>query len=318
MRKEYIILSAVIVALVLYIAFKNTNETHYTLPKIAPIDTAAVTKIVISRGDSTLTLERHDTAWLIEPQAYPADRGAVDKMLDAAAKLRLATLVSESKSYTQYDLDDKGMIGVEVFGGSDRLLQLDIGKVASTYRHTYVRLAGNDNVYQAEDNLRQPFEIDRARLRDRVVSRFDKDTVASVTFTEAGGAPLVIRRNETPPLPVPGGADSAAVPEAAPGWRTDDGRAARTDAMAALLNTCANMQCESFMEGTKKTDLANPIFTLTIEADKPVTIEIFKKRSAEENKYRALSSQSDYPFFVNEYVAKQLMKKPVDILEAKK
>jgi hypothetical protein len=318
MRREYIVLGAVIVALVLYIAFKNTNRTHYELPKIAQIDKPAITKIVISRGDSTLTLERRNDTWFIDPQAYPADQSAVDRMLDALAKFRLATLVSESKNYTQYDLDGTGRIGIEVFGGADRLLQLDIGKLASTYRHTYVRLEGNDNVYQAEDNLRQPFEIERARLRDRTVSRFDKETVTAVTFAEAGGAPFTVRTNEKSPVPVPNGTDSTAVAATAPGWRSEDGRPARTDALTAILNTCANMQCESFLEGVKKTDLANPIFTLTIESDRPVTIEIFKKRSAEENKYPAVSSQSDYPFFITEYAAKQLMKKPVDILEPKK
>jgi hypothetical protein len=318
MRKEYIALGAVIVALVLYIALKNTNRTHYELPKIAQIDKAKVTKIAISRGDSTVTLERLNDKWLIEPQGYAADQGQVDKMLDAIAKFQLVTLVSESKSYGQYDLDDRGRIGLEVFGDAGKLLEFDIGKPASTYRHTYVRLEGNDNVYQAQDNIRQSFEITRARLRDRVVSRFDKATATSLTFVETGGKPLAIRKNEKPPMPASQGKDSAAGAETGPTWVSADGRAARTNTIDMVLGACANMQCDSFLEGMKKTDLKDPIFTLAIEADTPVTIEIFKKRAGEENKYPALSSQSDYPFLLSDYVAKQLMKKRDDILEPKK
>jgi hypothetical protein len=318
MRREYIILGAVIVALVFYIAFKNTNRTHYELPKIAQIDKTKITRIVISRGDSTVTLERQNDKWLIEPQAYPADQGEVDKMLDAIAKFELVTLVSESKSYTQYDLDDKARIGVDVFGGSDRLLKFDIGKPASTYHQTFVRLAGNDNVYQAQENIRQPFEIERVRLRDRVVSRFEKVAVTSITFAEAGGKPLAIRKNERPPAVASMGKDSTAAADTGPTWQSDEGRAVRANVVEAVLNTCSNMQCDAFIEGMKKTDLTDPIFTLTIEADKPVTIEIFKKRAGEGNKYPALSSQSDYPFFLSDYLVRQLMKKPSDILERQK
>jgi hypothetical protein len=312
LKKEYLILVAVLVALILYISLKNTDRTHYDLPEFSKIDKADITKLVVNRSEGPLTLQRSGEKWTIEPQGYPADQTQVDQMLNAAGDLTLTSLVSESRNYSQYELSDKKKIKIEVYTTGGLARQFDIGKTASTYRHTFVRLPDDPRVYQARDNLRQPFEAEVERLRDKVVSAFDKDLATAVTIADSSGT-LQISKREVPPVPMPGKSTDSVATETGPIWQTADGRAADDKTMDNIIATLSNLRCNSYLEGKSKSDYSAPIFSISVESDKPVSLEVYRKQ--EDNLYPAVSSQNDYPFLLAEWTVKRLMKKPDEILK---
>jgi hypothetical protein len=313
LKKEYMVLAVIVVALLLYILLKKTDKTHYSLPALTKISSEDITKLVIVRPGGTLTLEGQGDEWRIQPQGYPADKGAVDRMLTAVEEFELSTLVSESKNYFQYDLTDDKKIILEVFAGENSLTKLDVGKTASTYQHTFVRLEDDDKVYQARGNMRQPLDIEVDRLRDKVVAKIERDFVTGITLQSAAGEALTIQKYEEPPVPLTTGEDSttaAAPPQ--PMWATDDGREAQENVINGIIGTLANLRCTEFIEGKGKEDFTSPSFTITVVSTSSVTLEIFEKQ--DDNKYPAISSQSDYPFVLTEGVVSRLKKTADEVL----
>lgn len=309
-KKEFLILGVVIIALVLYIVFKNPNRTHYTLPDLKPVNRADITRIVVTRPTGTLTLERSGEAWLIEPNGYPADQGQVDRMLDACSGIALTSLVSESGNYAQYDLTDAKKITLTFVTGSRDSMTLFVGKPASTYRHTFVRLENDDNVYQARDNLRQPFEVEANALRDKVVSHFDAELATAITITDAEDTLEVVKPQAPPPVLDTDSTGTA--PPPTPLWRTADGRAVDQTVVKGILSALANLRCNSYIEDSTRDDFTSPVFSISVEGDKPVKLDIYEQR--EDKNYAAVSSQNDYPFLLAEWSVKRIMKTPGEIL----
>lgn len=306
-KKEYIFLIIVIVALSLYLIFRNQDRTHYTLPEQKSIEQTAITKIVISRADSSIILERHDDRWLIDPMGYPTDQTKVDKMLETLSNFSLTTLVSESKNYDPYDLTDEKKIGIEVYGGDAMLTTFDIGKTASTFRHTYVRVGDDPKVYQARENIQRVFDHQIDRLRDKTAVNIDRELVTEITVVDSVGT-LTIRKNIEPPLPDPTAAEDTIAVEPPPPWQTEDGREANEKTINQILTRMAKLNCDSYIEGKTKDDFTEPIYSITVKADETVTLSIYAKKE-EDRKYPALSSKNDYPFLLPEWAVKQIIKK---------
>ncbi|NIM19160.1 MAG: DUF4340 domain-containing protein [Candidatus Latescibacteria bacterium] len=311
LKKEYMVLAVIVVALLLYILFKSPDKTHYRLPEVGKIVTNDISKLVIVRPTGALTLERQGDKWRIQPQGYPADQNLVDRMLKTVGDFELSTLVSESKNYTQFDLTEDKKISLEVFGGEKSLRKLDIGKTASTYQHTFVRLEGDHRVYQAKGNIRQPLDTDIDRLRDKTVATIERDYVTGISL-KIGEETLTVKKREEPAPPPYAGTEDSVMSEPGPVWATEDGLVAKENIINGIINTLANLRCSEYIEGKNKEDFTGPMLSITVESTSTVTLEIFDKR--DDNKYPAISSQSDYPFLLAEGVVNRIKKTPDELL----
>jgi len=311
LKREYAILAAILVALSLYLILKSSNKTHYKLPKLEPLKKSEVTRLAITQADSSIVLEREDERWLIQPEGFPADKSAVDRMLGALADFTLTTLVSESGNYSQYELTDDKKISIEANAGEKVLRKLDIGKVAPTYRHTFVRLGAEPQIYQAKDNIRSVFSKDTETLRDKTALSFDRDQITGLTVRSGKDSLTLIKGA----VPASVSADtSEAGGEAVPSkrfWQTLEGKPADEKAVEQVINRLANLRCDSYIPGKTKSDFENPIFSVTVRGLEEQSLSIFEK---ENGKYAAVSSRNDYPFLLSEWKAKQIMKKPKELV----
>jgi len=312
MKKEYIVLAAVIAALCLVLILRKSDRTHYRLPEIKTAAAEEITRLVISRADSSLTLERHGGLWKIAPYGYPADTSQVNGMLKAVAGFTLTALASEAGNYAPYELDGEKRLGVEAFAGDRSALKVSIGKPASTYSHTFVLLEDDPRIYQARENLRTEFDKDIARLRDKVVLTVDKAYVTGIAFI-SGKDSLALRRASGASGAMQPAAGDTAAPAPNPSWRAADGTAADEQAVDRMIDQLAMLRCDSFIEGKAKSDFTRPIFTIRIEGSETVSLSIFEK--GEGASYPAVSSGSDYPFYLAEWAAKQFMKKPEELMK---
>ena len=172
LKKEYLILTAVMVALILYLALHRSNRTHYTLPKISSIPGKHISKIEFKKADGTVVLNKKDNIWNIGPKEYPADSDKIEDILNVIENLKVTALVSESKNYVRYDLNPDKKIHVRAWQGESLIREFDIGKAAATYQHTFVKLAKDPNVYHARGDFRQKFDPTVEDLRDRTVLSF--------------------------------------------------------------------------------------------------------------------------------------------------
>ena len=275
LKKEYIFIVLAIVLLVGYLSVRETDRTEYRLPAIAKVAASDITRIEIARQEGSVVLEKKDTKWQIQPQDYPADSGKVTTMLDDLEKLSLTALVSESKSYSRYDLEPDKAIRVKAWAGEELKRDIQIGKPAPTFQHTFVRVGDAPEVYHAQQNLKTAFDQTADKLRDKTVLAFSLEEVTEIAITKEGKQ-TVIRKSETAPPPA---APSPAPAEGAPPadtaakpaevqWLTDQGKPADLSKMNRLLSSLSHLSCESYLEGKSISDLSNPISSIVIKGKK--------------------------------------------------
>lgn len=301
-KKEYAILAVVIVALGLYLFFRSTDRTTYTLPDLPDLKTQDLTKIEIGKGDRTVMLTREDDGWLVAPGDYPADGKLVERMLDALAALKVTALVSETQNYTRYELDENQQIRVTAYQDDKAVRSFRIGKAAETMRHTHITLSDDPNVYHAQGNFRQDFDHAVDDLRDKTVLAFKKEDVRAYSITAEGKTITITKTTATPAMEGENTAtDEAPEKATAVEWKTDDGRTVANDAVQRLLADLAGLKCRTYLTGRAKTDFADPAFLIRINGAAESVLEIFDPADDTATEVPARSSLRQDPFTLSDF-----------------
>lgn len=313
-KKEYIILVAVILALSLYLFLRKSDRVRYDLPKLQAVPKADISKIEIAKKGAAIVLNRRNGDWNIGPQGYPADTAKVKNMLGIIENLTLTAIVSESRDYSRYQLDDEHKITVRAYIGERLMREFDVGKVAPSYRHTFVRLKGNELVYHAQENFRNAFDLGVDDLRDKQVLAFDKEEIQEIRLIKNGQS-LVCSR-----LATSAGADQGPTAKSSPPreeviWQSTEGERCDEEKLNRLLTTLSNLHCERYIDTKEKEDLIDPIYRIELKGAQDYALSIFAEAEGDEKGYPAISSENDYPFLLPEGRAKSIMKSPEEMLE---
>lgn len=302
-KKEYAALAIVIVALGLYLFLRSTDRTTYTLPELPALDTQAISKIEISRGDNTIDLERKGDTWRIEPGDYPADASLVNRMVDDLVDLKVTALVSETRNYARYELGEDKQIRVTAFQDGKAVRTFQIGKPADTLRHTHITLAEDPNVYHAQGNFRNDFDQSVADLRDKTVMAFKPEDVTEFTVASTD-------RNFTLqkiPAPSPKEKKEDAVVDedkpsgAEPNWQTADGRSVDSEKVEQLLADVAGLKCRAYLTDQSKSDLSSPAYSIRIQAGSTSVLEVFEAEDDTASELTARSSLREEPFTLADF-----------------
>jgi len=179
-KKEYIALVVVITGLSLYLVLRSPDGARYELPEVPAIAKKDISKIEIAGFDNFILLNKADDKWHLGPEGYLANSDKVDNMLNIINELTMTALVSESKNYSRYGLDEDSKVTVKAWIGDKLVREFEVGKVATSYRHTFVRLAGDDRVYHAKGNFRNDFDQTAEALRDKTVLSFDQSVISEI------------------------------------------------------------------------------------------------------------------------------------------
>jgi hypothetical protein len=323
-KKEYIFISLAIVLLVGYLSVRETDRTEYQLPAIAKVSASDITRIEIVRLEGPVVLEKKDTAWRIQPQDYLADSAKVNAMLDNLEKLSLTALVSESKSWSRYDLESDKSIRVKAWAGDGLKRDIQIGKPAPTFQHTFVRVGDEPEVYHAQQNLKTAFDQTTDKLRDKTVLAFNLEEVKEIAITREGKQTVICKSEIEPPPVVPAPADgtssadgtppadgtspanATAVKPAETRWITDQGKPADLSKINRLLSTLSHLSCESYLEGKSISDLSNPIGGIVIKGKKDYTLTLYAKTEKDATVYLASSSETSSVFTLSDRQAEPL------------
>jgi len=322
LKKEYIILALVIIALSAYLYTRSSDRTLYELPDIPNVAQKDITKLQITKGQTTIVLNRKDEKWYISPQEYPTDSQKVKELLNAVENLTLTALVSESKNYNRYDLDEAQKINVKLWQGDTLKLDIDVGKTASSFRHTFVRPSGEERVFHAQGNLKDKLDVSVDSLRDKAVLTFKPIDIQQIRISKEQQS-LVFNRTQVPvEVKAPGAAAEKKADGSAPAqklvWQTADGQPVNETALNQLLSTLANLRCEKFIDDRPKENLSGPRFTLQLKGAKEHSLSIFPKIEEQDKNFPAVSSGSNYPFLLPDGQVEQIMKDPSDFLQIQK
>ena len=316
-KKEYVILVAIILSMALYLILRNPDKTHYKLPKVPHVAKTDISKIEISKLDTTIVLKRKDNKWHIAPEGYLANTDEVEEMLDSMEKLFVIALVSESKNYSRYDLDDDKKITVKAWEGEALRRDFDVGKTASSYQHTFLKLSGDDRVYHARGNFRGNFDQTVESLRDKTVLSFNRSEIQEIQIYKDKEV-IAFNRTQVPvkvSTSKEDDADSQPETESKTVWRTADGKEGDETKLNRLLNTLSDLHCEKYIDNQKKEDFTDPVYTFQLKGTQEYDLSIFAKKDKGAKSYPAVSSENDYPFLLPEWQTKNLITKPGEMLK---
>ncbi len=292
MKKEYIILGFIIIALSAYIMTKKTDRDNYSLPGIHEINVADITEISIQKGedkqdkspnsakdqnskDDKIVILKKDGSWVVgaaPDKIYPADQDSITKILDIVKDLKLSALVSESGTLEPYELDSKKRITVTVNTNDKTVRKFEIGKTAPSFRHTFVRLEGNTSVYHAEKSFRNDFDKTVDDLRDKKVLFFDKSKINNLIikkgdeikdfnvkdgkFYEKTEEKIVDKTQDNEELVAKDGKISENDTSKSSSSTTDKSEknenSKKNEALEEILTTLSSLKCHSFMNTENK------------------------------------------------------------------
>lgn len=318
-KKETLILIGIIVVLAVYLALRKTDRTHYTLPDLPQVKAAKIDRIEIMRDGQALTLSKKDDRWYIAPDEKLADKTKAAGMAEALADLKVTALVSKAASYNRYELDEKARIVLKGWRGDKIVRELDLGKAASTFQHTFVKLPGDPNVYHAVGHLRPKFDFDADALRDLNVMTLTADDIEELTLS-LGNDRTALKR-QMPETTAAGtenqdaageGAEKApAVPE--PQWidaATDQPVAAAL--VGELMQEFGKLECSRYLEAGAAVDLQDQAPAVKLEfikGDQAHTLTLFAPQDKDTGDYSGISSQNDDAFVLAKWKVEDLEKK---------
>jgi Domain of unknown function (DUF4340) len=319
LKKEYFILAAILAVLILYLALHRTNRTNYQLPELTAVPEKQISKIEITTAGKSIVLNKKDDAWSIEPKGYPADPEKVKSMLNVIGKLKLTALVSESKNYVRYDLGSDKTIRVKAWKGSTLARDFDIGKTAPTYKHTFVKLANDPDVYHAREDFRRKFDQSVSDLRNKTVMSYAQNTIEKITLSHDKKTASFVRKEipETTSGKKEKAAKAAKAPKTKTVWEDAKGGSAAPSKISRLLSFLNHLECEKYIEGAKKEDFKNPVYTVSLKGEKDYSLSIFEKKDKKDENYAAVSSGNDYPFFLSSSQVDGIKSKVDDLLKVK-
>lgn len=284
-RKEYIILFLIIAVLVLYIALRKDSRIQYEIPDIAELSPESISGIVIKGNDTEIHLTEENGKWFIGADKYSADSSKMEKMIDFLEKPVLITVVSDSKDYMRYGLDDKNRITVKALSGENPERVVDLGYHTDVRNYTFVKLENDHRVYHARGDLRDVFSTDIDDIRDKTVLNFDSEEIKSVQLSRDGKS-LVINKKAVSS----GGEEDKNIEYR---WETDDGKIAETPLMISLIDDISKIKCAEYLYDQKEDEPVNPLYLIKLKGKNEHILTVYPKK---EDDYTAVSSDNPSPF----------------------
>ena len=320
-KKEYIILVLIIIGLSVYLYTRTSDRTLYELPEIPKVVKKEITRLQITKGETEIALNKKDEHWYIAPAEYPTDANKIKDMLNALENLTLTAMVSESKNYHRYDLTQDQKINIKAWQGQDLKIDIDVGKTASSFRHTFVRPSGDERVFHAQGNLKNNFDVTADDLRDKTVLALNPEDIQQIKISKEQQSLAFTRttvpvevKTSTSEKKEENPSQSAPVPA----WQADSGQPVNESALNQLLSAVAKLRCDQFINDRKKEDFTAPLFTLQLKGAQEQELSIFAKTEENDPNYPAVSSDSDYAFMLSGNQVNRIMKDPSALLQTPK
>lgn len=285
----------VILALVLYIVLRRSDRMQYGLPEMERVSGGSITSILLEDRDSgTIEMSKAGDSWYILPNRYRVDPSMAGDMVEALEDFRLTDLVSTSRSYERYELDDERGLRVVAGDGDTAAIEFILGKRAPSFNHTYVRLPDDGNVYHAAADLRRVFDRDVDALRDKNVLTFQKEDVVRLSVTLPEREFLLTKSSSQ----VSTESQSAQGPE----WSASDGSQWSAEKVDELLDRIDDLRCSSFIDAGE--ELGEPLVVLQISTQNEHMLYLFEK---DEGGYPARSTQTGFPFYLSEFLGDSIL-----------
>lgn len=296
MKKEYLILAALIICLSAYLFFRNEGRDNYTLPETPKIDAQQVTAVLIEKKDQQIRLSKKDKTWVVSDNAYPADKSTVDSMLDSISRFKLTTLVSQKSDLKRYQLDPENRIQVTASVNGKETFTFTIGKEAPTGNHTFVMIASDTNIYHAAGSFGYDFDQDIESLRDKMVLRVTAPAVKQVSVSKDSISKTVIAKEEK---------DDKG--KTTTRWSDQDDKPVAKTMVDGFIASLSYLKCDTYPQTQTKNEFNDktPMLVIDVAEQEKKTLRLYK--GDDDKTVYGISSMNDYLFTFSEYDAQQII-----------
>jgi len=291
-RNTWILLAVLALLVVITILVLNRHGEQSTEGLLeAPLvsyDSAAVDRIEITSAANSVVLARQGSRWMVEaPLTAPADESVVGSAIGKGASIRLKSLVSSNpEKQALFQVDSTSTL-VRIFDHGTERAAFRIGKMGSSYRDTYVRREGSNDVYLADGVLTYVFSKPVRDWRDRSIFRTDQSSIQEVDF-RYGDTTFTLMRADTL-------------------W-TINGATANDNTVRSFLTSLSSFQADGFVDSSAA--LGNPEAQIQVGS---TTLSFFR---AGTDKYTVRSSASKQLYEIYNWRANQLLKRERDFISA--
>lgn len=299
MKKEYLILIALILILGAYLFLHKENKDNYTLPAIEKIDISKITGLIIDKKEGSIAFTKKEKNWMLTDKDYLADSPSVENMLDTIKTLKLSALVSQKGNLKRYELDDEKHIRVKVIKGQETVFEFTIGKAAPSFNHTFIMLTNDKNVYHANGSFRSNFDKTVENFRDKKVLEFKEASIKQFTIEKDGLSKTLI--SEEIKKEEKGNENDSIT------WHSKDGTSADKEVITTLLSSVSFLACEKYLDTPTKNELEKekPLCKIRLGNKSNVVLTLFK--TDKEDNLFGISSMNKYAFELSQFTGKEII-----------
>lgn len=188
-----VILAAAAIALVLVYLLQTVITPNRNTIDIPAVD-GDITRIEIQTADEALTIERDGENWFVGDERYPGDVAIVDALVDAALAIDDVDVISERGGDDRFGFGDDNRRTLVLATDQGPALAFEFGAAASAGDAIYGRVQDEPAVVLLPGSLETRVRLDAAYYRDKVIARFERDSIASVRLEIAGEPVVELRR----------------------------------------------------------------------------------------------------------------------------
>lgn len=188
----WIIFGLLLVGTILIFTTESTKKERSFKKNIVQIDTSKVTEILISpktNKDNEVKLVKSGNNWNVITEGgkqYLVPKSKIINLFNQLMIIKPKRLASRSKEkFNEYEVNDSTSTRIVVSEGSNKVLNLIIGKFAFKQPRsmsTFVRLADETDIYEVEGFLDMSFNKKVNDFRDETVINSDKNKWNKLRF----------------------------------------------------------------------------------------------------------------------------------------
>lgn len=246
--------AAFLILLVIFIINRVSDKSVEKVRYFVEVDTSRVDYIhTKSLANGDIVLQKVNDVWrVVEPVDYLAEQRSVHETLIKFTQMKIENLATSRKEQQKtYEADDSSGVFMEIKGNGKKIAAFFMGKPSSTYRHTYFRKAGSDNVYMVEGTYKYQFDRSLKDWRNKVILDINKDSIEDFTLVYPDKA-ITLTREDTV-------------------WTaktSDQEFVADKPKVEQILNYASQLRAADFynvVEGAAPPDFSNPVYKLEVK-----------------------------------------------------
>lgn len=289
-KKKTWILVGVVVFIYLLILVLPDHDKRSKVKTLDRVKKPVTAFSLTTKSLGEVSVEKTDDRWYVSKRKYAADIGKVEEFLKTFSNEFELEVVSLSRAFSSYDLDEENRTTVSLIDDNGNVLRsFHIGKSANRYRSRYVSLDDEVIIYASITPIGNLVDVDTLDdLRDKTISTFVPSQIISIGSSKGRGASFIelTLQNNLVDLPEKDNSKSSnqetnqeTKEENKKGYVDKSGKIYDYDKVQQIVEKLSSLKAKSFFEiDENRSILENPLVSYRYKlSDREEVITIYEK-----------------------------------------